>query len=277
MSSKVIAWAIVTALALAAVLLFNYWASFQPLSTLTYCGIVLALCGMANVAFPFRFLGIRKRITGVLMVAGGLVLAAVGLLWPAPVFRVAQAATRLDEIMPEYQFSERHSVRIHAGREQVMQAIRDSTFGDMTSLHALLRVRGIFVRAGNHDTRPFARDRRILDSFAASGYISGGSEHEILMVGGADLQAGRPLEVRTLQEFADYRQQKAVKMAFDFDVKDAGVGWCAVTAETRVVALDDATRRGLGRYWRLIVPGSGLLRRQWLDGVKRRAEAMPNS
>ncbi len=39
------------------------------------------------------------------------------------------------------------------------------------------------------------------------------------------------------------------------------------------MALDDATRRGMGRYWRLIVPGSGLLRRQWLDGITRRAES----
>ena len=40
-----------------------------------------------------------------------------------------------------------------------------------------------------------------------------------------------------------------------------------------MVATDPATRSGMGRYWRLIVPGSGLLRRQWLEGIKRRAEA----
>ena len=40
-----------------------------------------------------------------------------------------------------------------------------------------------------------------------------------------------------------------------------------------VMALGDSTRRGMGRYWRLIVPGSGLLRREWLDGIRRRAES----
>jgi len=78
--------------------------------------------------------------------------------------------------------------------------------------------------------------------------------------------------VRTLQEVADYREQGALKMAFNFDVEDAGDGWSTVSTETRVWALDDSTRRGMGRYWRLIVPGSGLLRRQWLESIKKRAE-----
>jgi hypothetical protein len=62
-------------------------------------------------------------------------------------------------------------------------------------------------------------------------------------------------------------------MAFDFNVEDEGNGWSTISTETRVLALDDATTRGVSHYWRLIVPGSGLLRRQWLDGIKRRAES----
>jgi hypothetical protein len=176
--------------------------------------------------------------------------------------------------MPEYQFFERHSARIHARPEQVMQAVRQSTFGDMKSLVTLLKIRGAALRI--HDTGGFLQDKRILDAFSASGYVSGGSEHEIVMCGGANVRAQRRLEVRTPQEFADYREQGAVKMAYDFNVEDAGGGWSTISTETRVLATDDATSRGMGRYWRLIVPGSGLLRRQWLDGIKRRAESMPN-
>jgi len=77
--------------------------------------------------------------------------------------------------------------------------------------------------------------------------------------------------VSTQQEFVNYREAGAVKTAFDFSVQDAGVGWSEISTETRVAALGDATCRGMGRYWRLIVPGSGLLRLQWLEGIKRRA------
>lgn len=64
-----------------------------------------------------------------------------------------------------------------------------------------------------------------------------------------------------------------VQTALDFTAEDAGEGWSTITAETRVMGLDQATRQGMARYWRLIVPGSGLLRRQWLDGIKKRAES----
>jgi hypothetical protein len=274
MSVKAVAWMLLAIMAFAAVLLFNYWAAYQPLSTLAYSGIVLALWGLANLVFPFGFLGIRKRAVGALILAGGVGLAVAALLWPAPMIRVAQPRTLLDDIMPEYQFFERHSTRIHAQPQQVMQAVRQSTFGDMKSLVTLLKIRGAALQA--HDTGEFAQDKRIFDAFSASGFVSDGSEREIVMCGGANVRAKRSLVVHTLQEFADYREQGAVKMAYYFYVEDAGGGWSTISTETRVVATDDFTRRGMGRYWRLIVPGSGLLRRQWLEGIKRRAESMSN-
>ena len=176
--------------------------------------------------------------------------------------------------MPEYQFSERHSARVRARPEQVMQAVRQSTFGDMKSLVTLLKIRAVALRI--HETGGFFQDKRVLDAFSASGYLSGGGEHEIVMFGGANVRAGRPLKVRTSQEFVDYREQGAIKMAFDFNAEDVGGGWSTINTETRVMALDDLTCRGMGRYWRMIVPGSGLLRRQWLEGIKKRAERMPN-
>ena len=275
MSSKAAAWTLLAATAFTAVLLFNYWASYQPLSTLVYSGIVLALCGLANLAIPFRFLGIRKRAIGALALVGGVVLALTALNWPAPTIRVAQPGTVLDSIMPEYQFCEKHSARIHARPEQVMQAIRESTFGDMKSLVTLLKIRGAALRI--HETGSFMQDKRILDAFSESGYLSGGSEHEIAMFGVWNARTNRRPDVSTLQQFADYGEQGAFKMGYDFNVEDAGGGWSRVSAETRVLALGDLTRRGGGRYWRLIVPGSGLLRRQWLEGIKKRAESMPAS
>ncbi len=71
MSFKAVAWTLLAAMAFTTVLLFNYWAAYQPLSTLAYSGIVLALGGLANLVLPFRFLGVRKRAVGALILAGG--------------------------------------------------------------------------------------------------------------------------------------------------------------------------------------------------------------
>jgi hypothetical protein len=275
MSLKTLLWMLVAATALGAVLLFNYWASFQPLSTLIYAGFVLALFGLANSVVPFRFLGIRRRAPGAFVLTAGVALSLAGLLWPAPTVRVARGATLLDTVMPEYQFSERHSARVHANPERVLQAVRQSTFRDMTSLTTLLKVRGAALRHDDSSAFLQWQDKPILDSFVASGYVLGGGAREIVACGGANLEAGAPLKARTVQEFAAYREPRTVKIAFGFDVKDAGGGWSSITAETRVVATDAASRGGMTRYWRLIVPGSGLLRRQWLDGIKRRAESTP--
>ena len=103
--------------------------------------------------------------------------------------RVAQHRTVLDDIMPDYQFFERHWARIHARPEQVMQAIRQSTFGDMKSLVTLLKIRGAVLRI--HETGDFLQDKRVLDAFSASGYVSGGSDHEIVMFGVGNVRANR--------------------------------------------------------------------------------------
>lgn len=272
MSVKTLSWMLLAAIAIGAVLVFNYWASYQPLSTLAYCGIVAALLGLANLAIPFRFLGIRKRSFGALVLAAGIALALAALYWPAGTIRVAQHRTRLDDIMPEYQFFERHSTRVHAPAPQVLQAVRESTFGDMKSLGTLLKLRAAALRGDSGDTGAFLREKRVLDAFAASGYASGGSDHEIVMAGGANVRAMRPLAFHSLQEFADCHEQGAIKIAYDFNVEEAGDAWSRLTTETRVAAVDDAGR-GMARYWRLIVPGSGMLRRQWLEGIRRRAES----
>ena len=275
MSFKAVAWTLLAAMAIVAVLLFNYWAAYQPLSTLVYSGVVLALGGLANLALPFRFLGIRKRTVGALMLAGGVGLGVAALLWPAPMIRVARHRTSLDDVLPEYQFSERHFTRVHARPERVMQAVRQSTFGDMKSLVTLLKIRAAALRT--NDTGAFLHDMRVVDAFSASGYLLGGSEHELVMAMVWNVRAGRRPDARTLPEIARYHEQGAVKMAFDFSAEDAGDGWSIVSTETRVLATDNSTASGMGRYWRLIVPGSGLLRLQWLEGIKARAESTPTA
>ena len=94
MSVKVLSWILLITITFGVVLLLNYWASYQLLSTLAYAGIVAALFGLTNVAHPFRFLGVRKRAVGALIIAGGVALALAALLWPASRIRVAQPCHR---------------------------------------------------------------------------------------------------------------------------------------------------------------------------------------
>ena len=61
--------------------------------------------------------------------------------------------------------------------------------------------------------------------------------------------------------------------AMNFVISPARDGVCEVTTETRVFATDARTRRAFGAYWRVIYPGSSLIRYMWLRAIKSRAEA----
>ena len=58
------------------------------------------------------------------------------------------------------------------------------------------------------------------------------------------------------------------------DAEQAGrAGRTFVSTETRVYAHSDARRRQFAVYWRVIYPGSALIRRGWLRAIERRAAA----
>jgi hypothetical protein len=73
----------------------------------------------------------------------------------------------------------------------------------------------------------------------------------------------------------DFRtiQQPGFAIAMmNFLVEDNGAGACLIPTETRVRATDPSAKRRFAAYWRMIYPGSALIRRMWLRAIKKRAE-----
>ncbi|HKA68127.1 MAG TPA: hypothetical protein VKG85_03295 [Actinomycetes bacterium] len=66
--------------------------------------------------------------------------------------------------------------------------------------------------------------------------------------------------------FAGFDEPGWTKMIVNFRV---GAG--ELSTETRVLATDERSRRAFARYWLLIRPFSGLIRRRWLAAIARRA------
>jgi hypothetical protein len=65
------------------------------------------------------------------------------------------------------------------------------------------------------------------------------------------------------------------KAAMNFVIADEGNGWTRLATDTRVHATSAGVRRRFAAYWRVIYPGSSLLRRTWLSAIRKRAEAPP--
>jgi hypothetical protein len=259
---------------------FNYFAPLDPASVTVYAGIVIALAGVACLIKSLRFLGLRSRRAGALLAVTGIALALVGMSWPAGTTRIAERHSRLDDFLPEYQFSERHVVRIHASPDRVSAALREVTSNDIKTMDTLTRLRamagGRFVRGSS----PLAA-RPILEILKnpRSGFLPLHEDAREIVMGmvGRPWSNGPRPKIEDAAGFGAFNAPGSVKIAFNLLVEDEGAGWSRVVTETRIRATDDSARRTMGRYWRVIYPGSGMIRRMWLNAIRDRAEHRPGS
>jgi hypothetical protein len=186
--------------------------------------------------------------------------------------------------MPRWDFNEVHSVEIAAGPADTFEAIREVTALDVRTLVPLMALRALPV-ALRHP-RQFAsrmrrrlgegRSRPVIQDFLDSGFIELGVAPDSEIAFGAigrfwSLIDNQPLEIVDASAFTAFDEPRYVKGALNFVVEPLGEG-SRITTETRVVATSLDARRAFGRYWRLILPGSALIRRSWLGAIRRRAE-----
>jgi hypothetical protein len=78
--------------------------------------------------------------------------------------------------------------------------------------------------------------------------------------------------VSSAEEWKEFAVPGFAKAVMNFRA-DPAAGGAVLTTETRVLATDEGSRRVFGFYWRVIRPGSGLIRRSWLRAAAHRAEA----
>jgi len=231
---------------------------------LVYAGGLTALVGFFCLVKPLRVIGVRRRRTGALILGAGLAGAGLGFALPAPLVRVEGARTRLDAVMPAYHFHEVHEVRVHATPARILAAVRAVTAGEIRLFRTLTWMRSPRLGGGGRESILNApAEQPILDVALRSGFVALGDEPGREIVFGTALRLGP----------ARSGPPGLAKTAMNFLVEDEGDGWCRLGTETRVFGTDDGARRRFAVYWRVIYPGSALIRRMWLQAVKRRAEA----
>lgn len=166
--------------------------------------------------------------------------------------------TLLDEVLPEWDFRERHRRPVHARPERVFQAVREVTLAEMPVARFLVRLRGMHARMS----------RPILEEMRKAGFAVAAEEAGRELVFAA---VGQPWKLRGGDrpdgEFRRFARPGFAKMAFNFRLEGR-----TISTETRVLLTDQRSRRAFRRYWIVIRPFSGLIRRVWLRAIARRAE-----
>jgi hypothetical protein len=243
-------------------------------SALVYCGLALLVVALARLVRPRAIAGLTGRQPGMVLVVAGTLLVAIGVSLPAPAQRATSATTRLDEMIPSWQFSERHSTRVRASPERVYAAMESVTAGDIRFFQTLTSIRR-FGRPGPESILN-APDRQPIIKVATSTTFSVlAEERNRELVIGTMVVAPRGWRRRQLtgpDSFRVLEEPGFAKAAMNFRIEADSAGGSILITETRVYATDEKSRRRFARYWRLIYPGSALIRIEWLRAIKRKAE-----
>jgi len=242
---------------------------------LYYVGLVTALLGAASLLRPLAFLGISTRLVGAFVLGAGLAVGAIGLSLPAREVRIGAMRTRLDEFAPVYQFNEVHAIRVGASRERTWRAIKEVTANEILFFRTLTWIRR-FGRPGPESVLNPPERLPLLEVATRTAFLTLAEDPGREIVIGTLVVAPPGTRVRAEprpEQFKELDRPGFVKGTMNFLLEDAGPDACVVTTETRVYATDATTRRRFAAYWRVIYPGSALIRRMWLRAVKLRAES----
>jgi hypothetical protein len=242
--------------------------------------------GGVSVLKPLRFLAIGSRWQALAVMTAGLVVVVIGASLPSKEIRVAAARTQLDQFVPAYQFNEFHSVRIAAPKGKVYTALKQVNAEEILFFHTLVCLRRL-GRPGPESILNPPPNMPLLEVATKTSFILLAEEPGREIVVGTLVAAPRgwrPQGERTPEAFKALvasQQPGFVPAAMNFRLEECDVParrdaepCTLLTTETRTYATDASSRRAFARYWRVIYPGSSLIRRMWLRAIKKRAEAV---
>lgn len=244
-------------------------------SILVYTGFLAAFVGFVSLIRPLKWLGIAIRRRGAIIFACGIAAVMIAFLLPAQETRVAAVETQLDQFMPVYQFHEFHTIRVHASREKVFQALKEVRAGEIFLFITLTTIRR-FGRPGPESILNAPESLPILDVATRTTFLFLAEDRDRELVLGTVVVAPagwRRSMLATPETFRALHDPGFALATMNFRLEDAGAGVTLLTTETRVYATDASARRRFAPYWRTIYPGSALIRVMWLRAVKHRVES----
>jgi hypothetical protein len=169
----------------------------------------------------------------------------------------------IDRVMPDFDRREVHRRAIDAPAAAIWAAAHDLRGDEVTAMRLLMGLRTLGRRSGEDS-------RTVLETFKWMGFrvVDEEPEREFVVAGiGRFWQlSGGLRRVESREQFSAFDEPGYAKVAFNFRLEGG-----ELSTETRIAGTDAQARRRFGLYWLAIRPGSGLIRREWLRAIDRRA------
>lgn len=172
--------------------------------------------------------------------------------------------------MPRFEVRKRYRRAVRAPAPRVWEALEsyDVAADSSPVTRGLLRARGL---------RPAAGSGR--GAFAGSNFTviaeRPGTELVVALAGRFWVlrEKGALDAIRDAEHFAVYDTPGRAVAAWSFEIEPRSKRECLLSTETRVRCTDAAARRKFRAYWTLIEPFSGLIRKDMLRSIARKAES----
>jgi hypothetical protein len=243
-------------------------------SYLVYLGLTLFFTGLVSLIRPLRFPYIRTRRSAFMVLGFGLLLAAGSLLLPYPDNEATNRVTKLDDWMPRWQVRERHALQIAAAPDRVFAAIHEVRADEIPLFRTLTAIRRC-GGTGPESILNAPEQKPLLDVATQTTFLLLANEAPREIVVGTVIAAPRAERAAgklTPEVFRTNLSPGLVLATMNFLVRPDEGGGSTVSTETRIYANSSSALRRFVVYWRLIHPGSDLIRRMWLRAIAQRAE-----
>lgn len=185
--------------------------------------------------------------------------------------------TLLDELMSEAEHREVHDVWLDTAPADAFRMLAEVTAREIRLLGPLMALRQLPALLAGRAVRGDGAIP-VFDGLERAGFVRLAEDPGREIVFGVagrfwKLTGNAPLQsVRDREDFIGFHEPGYAKAAMSFLARAEGRGTRLVT-ETRIRATDAGAARSFRRYWRLVRPGSGLIRCSWLAAVRRRVQA----
>lgn len=179
--------------------------------------------------------------------------------------------TRLDEFMPAWQFNEFHRTEIDAPPARAFAAMKAVTAEEIFLFRALTWIRRGGRPLPESILNPAAHEA-LIDVALRGGFVLLAEDSPRELVIGTVVKAPAGTRGKLTPDFFRKPLPPGFAIAaMNFLVIPNGPDRSIVSTETRVFASSPSARRSFAVYWRVIYPGSALIRVMWLRAIKKRA------
>lgn len=176
----------------------------------------------------------------------------------------------IDHYLPRYDVAEYHELAVPASPAATYAAIWNADLAQSWLVKTLLGLRALPSLLAERSTLRSPAARVTLADVTRAGFCLLGQDPErevVIGVTGSFWKLTGNLSRTDPARFREPPPPGTARAAWNFVVAERTPGECLLSTETRVLCADAASLRSFQRYWLVVGPCSGLIRRAMLRSI----------